>query len=137
MDPLSMTASLIAIMQLAQTVVGYLNDVKDASKEQANIAMEISSVNTLLIPLKCRVEGVQSGDPWFAVVQKLGDKGGPLDQFESTLKQLKSKVDPVDGFKKAVRLLTWTFNKTEVKAMQSRIERVKTLAIFALANDTL
>lgn len=132
-----MTASLIAIMQLAQTVVGYLNDVKDASKEQVNIAMEISGVNALLTPLKCRVEGVQSGDPWFAVVQKLGDKGGPLDQFESTLKQLKSNVDPVDGFKKAVRLLTWTFNKTEVKAMRSRIERFKTLAIFALANDTL
>jgi hypothetical protein len=124
-------------MQLAQTVVGYFNDVKDASKEQRDIAMEISSVNTLLTPLKCRVESVQSADPWFQVVRMLGDKGGPLDQFESTLKQLKSKLDPVNGFKKAVSLLAWSFNKTEVKAMQSRIERVKTLAIFALANDTL
>jgi hypothetical protein len=137
MDPLSMTASLIAIMQLAHSVVGYLNDVKNASKEQVNIATEISSVNALLIPLKYRVKDAQSGDPWFAEVQKLRDKDGPLDQFESTLKQLKSKVEPVDRFKKAVRLLTWTFNKTEVSAMLSRIDRVKTLVILALANDTL
>lgn len=132
-----MTASLIAIMQLAHSVVGYLNDVKNASKEQVNIATEISSVNALLIPLKYRVKDAQSGDPWFAEVQKLRDKDGPLDQFESTLKQLKSKVEPVDRFKKAVRLLTWTFNKTEVSAMLSRIDRVKTLVILALANDTL
>lgn len=137
MDPLSMTASLFAIMQLAQSVVGYLTDVKDASKEQISIATEISSVNTLLTPLKFRVKDAQSGDPWFTEVQKLGDKGGPLDQFESTLTQLKSKVEPVERFKKAVRSLTWTFNKTEVNAMLSRIDRVKTLVVLALANDTL
>jgi hypothetical protein len=132
-----MSASIFAIMQLAQSVAGYLNDVKDASKEQVSIATEISSVNALLTPLKYRVKDAQSRDPWFVEVQRLGIKGGPLDQFESTLKHLKSKVEPVDGLKKAVRLLTWTFNKTEVSAMLSRIDRVKTLVILALANDTL
>ena len=137
MDPLSMTASIIAIMQLAQSVAGYLNDIKDASKEQVRIATEISSINALLIPLKSRIKDAHPGDPWFAGVQRLGDKGGSLDQFESTLKQLKSKVEQADGYMKAVRVLTWTFNKTEVSAMLSRIERVKTLVILALANDTL
>jgi len=50
MDPLSMTASISAIMQLAQRVANYLNDMKDASKEQVRIATEISSVNALLTP---------------------------------------------------------------------------------------
>ena len=137
MDPLSMTASIITIMQLAQSVAGYLKDMKDASKEQVRIATEISSVNVLLTPLKYCIKDVQPGDPWFTEVQRLGDEGGPLDQFESTLKQLKSKVEQADGYMKAVRSLTWTFNKMDVSAMLSRIERVKTLIILALANDTL
>jgi hypothetical protein len=32
MDPLSATASVIAILQLSAKVLAYLNDVKDASK---------------------------------------------------------------------------------------------------------
>ena len=132
-----MTASIIAIMRLAQSVAGYLNDMKDASKEQVRIATEISNVNALLTPLKYRIKDGQPGDPWFTEVQRLGDKGGPLDQFESTLKELKSKVEQADGYMRAVRSLTWTFNKTDVSTMLSRIERVKTLVILALANDTL
>ena len=111
--------------------------MKDASREQVRIATEISSVNALLTPLKYRIKDVQPGDPWFTEVQRLGDEGGPLDQFESTLKQLKSKVEQADGYMRAVRSLTWTFNKTDVSTMLSRIERVKTLVILALANDTL
>ena len=122
MDPLSMTASISAIMQLAQRVANYLNDMKDASKEQVRIATEISSINALLTPLKYRITDAQPGDPWFTEVQRLGDKGGPLDQFESMLKQLKSKVEQADGYMKAVRSLTWTFNKTDISAMLSRIE---------------
>lgn len=33
MDPLSVTASIIAVLQLSAKVLGYLNDVKDASED--------------------------------------------------------------------------------------------------------
>ena len=132
-----MTASIIAITTLAKNVVSYLNDMKDASKEQARVTAEISTVDALLTPLQYRIKGTQSGDPWFTEVQRLGVEGGPLEQFKSTLMQLKSKVERADRYKKAVRLLSWTFSKTEVSAMLSRIERVKTLVSLALANDLL
>ena len=35
MDPLSVTASIIAILQLTSKVIEYLNDVKDAPKDRA------------------------------------------------------------------------------------------------------
>ncbi|KAI9768838.1 MAG: hypothetical protein M1840_004652 [Geoglossum simile] len=130
-----MTASIIAITTLAKNVVSYLNDMKDASKEQARVTAEISTVDALLTPLQYRIKSTQSGDPWFTEVQRLGVKGGPLEQFKSTLMQLKSKVEQPDRYKKAVGLLSWTFSKTEVSAMLSRVERVKTLVSLALAND--
>jgi hypothetical protein len=44
MDPLSVTASVIAILQLTGAVIGYLNDVKDAPKECQQCATEASNL---------------------------------------------------------------------------------------------
>ena len=40
-DPLSTIASLVAILQLAGTVVTYLNDVKEASNDRNRILLEL------------------------------------------------------------------------------------------------
>jgi hypothetical protein len=37
MDPLSVTASIIAVLQLSAKVLAYLNDVKDASRSRSRI----------------------------------------------------------------------------------------------------
>jgi hypothetical protein len=138
MDPLSLTASIIAVTQLASNIISYLNEAKDASKEQLRIATEISNVSALLTPLKSRIASAKPTEPWFATIQKLGDKDGPLEQFVFTLESIKAKVAKVDGgLNRAVRVLTWSFNKSEVAEMVARIERVKMLVILALANDTL
>lgn len=131
-----MTSSIITVTALAKSVVDYLIDMKDASKYQAQIIAEISAVEALLTTLRSRIGGTQSGDPWITGVQMLGVEGGPLDQFKSTLMQLKSKVEQVGKYKKAVGLMSWPFSKTGVDAMLLRIERVKLIVGLALANDT-
>lgn len=47
MDPLSVTASIIAILQLFTKVLAYLNDVKDASKDRVQCAIELSNFHSL------------------------------------------------------------------------------------------
>jgi hypothetical protein len=140
MDPLSLTASIIAILQLTSTVINYLNDLKNASKDQARCATEASNVYCLLINLKYRLEEAKSENAsWHTAVRLLNVANGPLDQYRSALEQLQSKVikASASGPQKAVRVLVWKFSKDEVDDILSRIERLKSLTQIALEMDYL
>jgi hypothetical protein len=56
MDPLSVTASIIALLQLSAQVLEYLNHVKNASKDRAQCEIEISNLYSLLVNLRFRLE---------------------------------------------------------------------------------
>lgn len=88
MDPLSITA---AILQLTSRVIEYLNDVKDAPKDRAQCAIEALNLYSLLTTLRYRLEG-NSNEPWYAEVQKLCTKDGPLNQYKLALGQLQAKT---------------------------------------------
>jgi len=92
MDPLSVTASIIAIIQLTSVIIGYLNDVKDASKDRARCAIEVSNVSALLVTLRYRLDEASSNDGWYVEVQALAAVNGPIDQYRSALEQLQSKL---------------------------------------------
>ncbi|KAK7177936.1 hypothetical protein PSPO01_16015 [Paraphaeosphaeria sporulosa] len=81
MDPLSAAANIIAVLQLSGKVLGYLNDVKDASKDRAKCAVETSNVHSLLINLRFRLE--EGSAPRYTAVRALGVENGPLDQFNT------------------------------------------------------
>jgi len=139
MDPLSVTASIIAIVQLTNVVIGYLNDVKDASRDRARCAIEASNVSNLLITLKYRLDEASSNDGWYREVQALATANGPIDQYRSALVQLQSKLTPTatSGLKKIGNALTWKFSKEEVTNILARIERLKSLTQIALEMDHL
>lgn len=58
-DPLSTSASIIAVLQLTGTVVQYLNDAKGASEDRQRILAEISSTSGVLFLLKDLAERAQ------------------------------------------------------------------------------
>ena len=139
MDPLSTTASIIAVLQLTTTLVGYLNDVRNATAEQRQVAIEASNLYGLLTSLRFRVETAQSADPWFQQVKMLGFKNGPLDQLQEILEMMVKKVSPSslrkrDHIQAAVK---WKFTKSEVEEMLKRTDRLKWLINCALTNDLL
>ena len=136
MDPLSITASIVAVLQLTHAVIGYLNDVKDASTDRARCALEASNLYGLLVTLKFRLEG-RSYEPWHAAVRALGVKNGPLDQYKHALEQLQKKITSGSGIKKIGNTLWWKFSKEEVTSILSRMERLKTLVQIALEMDHL
>ena len=109
----------------------------DAPQDRIDFLMEVSGLDVLLDALQKRVQEAKSGDPWLTELQTLGVENGPLDQFNSDLKRLALKLEPLNGLKEVRRRLTWIFNKTEIKDMLSKIERMKTLVTFALTNNLL
>jgi hypothetical protein len=135
MDGLSVAASIIAVLQLTGTVIGYLNDVKNAPKECQQCTIEASNLQTLLVNLRYRLEQGQAGRPWFTAVGALTVENGPLDQYKLALVQLQSKVETQDGIQKVKRRLLWTFKKEEVASILARMERLKSLVSMALEMD--
>lgn len=137
MDPLSLSAGIISLLQLTATVSSYLKDVKDAPKDRAKCDIEVSNISSLLTSLRYRLEGATSQDPWFIAVRALSVENGPLDQYKAALEQLMSKLAPADGLKRVGKALIWKFDKIEVEAILQRIERLKLLTQIALEMDHL
>jgi hypothetical protein len=137
MDPLSVTASIIAVLQLSVKVLSYLNDVKDASKDRTECAVETSSLHSLLLNLRFRLEGGDTSQPWYVAVRALAVENGPLDQFKHALETLQARMTDGGRLKKAGDALMWKFKKEEVAEVLARVERLKTLVEIALQMDHL
>lgn len=137
MDPVSLTASIIAILQLTSTVVGYLNEVKDAPKDRARCATEASNLFNLLNNLRYRLEEADTNQAWYTAIRALAVRDGPLDQYKLALEQLQPKVSSSSGIAKVGNVLLWKFSKQEVNLILSRMERLKTLIQIALEMDHL
>ncbi|KFY65629.1 hypothetical protein V496_02442 [Pseudogymnoascus sp. VKM F-4515 (FW-2607)] len=136
MDPLSVTASIIAIVQLTSVIIGCLNDLKGTSKDRAQCAIEISNVSNLLVQLMYRLNEGSSNDSSYAAVEALAAAEGPIDQYRSALEQLKSKfTSTASSGLKIGSALSWKFSKEEVANILSRIERLKSLTQIALEMD--
>jgi hypothetical protein len=137
MDGLSGTASIIAVVQIAGSVITYLKDVKDAPKECRKCMVEISNSNTLLLELDLHLSESSSQEPWYAEVRALRVKDGPLDQYNQALQHLLTKVEPKSKIRKLANVLTWNFIKEDVAGILTRMERLKSLVSIALEMDHL
>jgi hypothetical protein len=135
MDPLSLTASIVAVLQLAQTLTSCIYEVRNATVEQANLAIEASSLYNLLTTLRFRVEEAGLDDPWFNQVKLLGRENGPLDQFKITLETMVSELSSSRKREQITSALLWKFTKKEVENALARMERLKSLITCALTDD--
>ncbi|KAF2026442.1 ankyrin, partial [Setomelanomma holmii] len=120
---------------LSSKVVGYLTDVKDASRERATCAVEVSNLHSLLLNLRFYLEEGNANTPWHAAVRALAVENGPLDQFKQALETLQTKMTDRGRLKKAGDILLWKFKKEEVEGILGRIEHLKTLVEITLQRD--
>lgn len=135
-----MVARIITILDLTAKLTSYINDVKNATKEQTQVALEASFLSGLLISLRFQVEATEAAllsDPWFNQVKLLGREHGPLDQLHSILIKM---VEQLQGARKRDQVkisIMWTFRKTQVEDLLKKMERLKTLVQCALNGDLL
>ena len=138
MDPLSATASIIAILQLSAKVLTYLNDVKEASKDRVRCEIEVSNLHSLLVSLRFRLEEGSASQPWYTTVRALAVENGQLDQFKQALETLQTRMTDGGRLKNAAgEPLVWNFKKKEIASILGRIERLKVLVEIALEMDHL
>jgi len=137
MDGISVAANIIAIWQLTSQVIVYLNDVKDISKECRKCMVEVSNSNTLLLKLNLHLSESCSQEPWYAEVQALAVKGGPLDQYKLALEHLLAKIEPTNKIRKLTNVLMWNSLKEDIASIFLKMERLKTLVSIALEMDHL
>ncbi|KAI9857983.1 MAG: hypothetical protein M1813_007953 [Trichoglossum hirsutum] len=132
MDPLSISASIAALLQVSTGAIRFLRDVKDAPDDVRRLMVEVSSTRGLLMTL---LDLVESGEAGLDTVYSLSAPNGPLKQCRSTLDSLTEVFTPAMGLGKARKALAWPFQKGEVREVLCAIERQKTLFSLALHND--
>ena len=136
MDPLSISASITALLQLTSTIIQYLNGVKGAPEERRTIFSELAGVNEILLILQDEADQAKQGDQWCSTLHSLNVPDGPLDQFRKALERLASKfASSATGLKKLGKAISWPFQKEEIKEILGSIERQKGLLNLARQND--
>lgn len=139
MDPITVIGLVASVVQLIETtaiVVQYLNEVKNAPKERARLAQEVTNLLALLTTLRYKLEEANGTDPWFVGIRSLGVALGPLDQLKNAMEDLAKKLEARDGLKISKSLI-WPINKKECDRILAKIEREKTSIGLALQGDTL
>ena len=123
MDPLSLSVTLIALLQATTSVVKYIRDIKDGKEEREVLITEMSRLLQLLDKLKKELDEAEEEDPWFESYMTLT---GPNNTFEK-LQQLVSKLDkelqPQSQFRRLGQKFSWPLSKSRVKETLESIGR--------------
>lgn len=138
-DPITAIGLLASVVQVIDATIKtykYINDVRGADKERANLAIEVINLVPLLTKLRYRVEQAAPSDPWCKNILTLGGATGPLTQFKRTMEELHKKLEPPRSAKKRIgKSLVWSFEKKEVNQLLMQTERFKTCLLLTLQND--
>jgi hypothetical protein len=135
-EAVGLVGSIIAILELSAKVLGYLNDVKDASTDRARCALEVANVHGLLEKLRHRIEERNDPESWFQSARDV-IRGGLLDQFEAALIKLRDGLTAGGRFRRAAEALRWKFKKEEIRDILDRVARLNVAMITALQMDQL
>ena len=135
MAEVGLAASIITVIQLTGTVIGYLHSVKGATKDRERIIAEATNTSGLLSGLHFRLESADEGSDWYVAICALGVEGGPLDQYKAALELLQDRLAPPSRLHNMKGALVWHFSKQEVETVLEWIERLKSLTQIALEMD--
>ncbi|PNY26502.1 Ankyrin repeat domain-containing protein 50 [Tolypocladium capitatum] len=135
MDPLSGAASIIAILQLSSTLVEFIGACKGATTERRRLREEIRACTRILYELKDQSDDSEEGETWSETIRALEAPGAPLGRLWVALSIVRVKLEPKQGFMKAIASLQWPFEAAEVQKIIDAIDREKSLLHLALTNN--
>jgi hypothetical protein len=140
MDPLSITASAIAILQVSGAIIStcyqYRSRLKNAAKDASRIINELNDLRTVIDSLFALLEdeGNENTVPKSAL-GRLGEADGPLARCEACLQDLAKKLEPKDGWRAARASLLWPLREPEMAKTLQDINSTKSTVQLALAAD--
>ncbi|MCJ1404118.1 hypothetical protein MMC11_007343 [Xylographa trunciseda] len=137
MDPLSGTASVIAVLQLASSVLSacyrYQDKVRHAKKDILYLADELESLRNVLKSLKKIEDDEDEGSKHRETVKASTAK--TLDQCYRKLAVLDEKLSLKDGLRGIGQILNWPLKADDVSKIHGDLERFKGTLTLALATD--
>jgi hypothetical protein len=139
MDPISLTASAIAILQISGTIINlcynYRSRVKNAAKEASRIVNELNSLRSVIESLFIILEDESAKFTEHSALEKLAQDNGSLTRCISELKALERKLEPREGWRAARAAIFWPLKESDMKKFLQDVERTKSTTQLALAVD--
>ncbi|RYP52862.1 hypothetical protein DL768_002111 [Monosporascus sp. mg162] len=135
MDPLSTTASIIAILQLSSDVVKYIIGATGATKDRRRLREEILACESILLQLQDHADDADEGTKWWEKIKALEGPDTPLYRLGIALQAVMAKLEPKKGLDKALSALKWPFDEKEVEKLISAMQREKSLLQLAMTNE--
>jgi len=131
-DPLSISASIIATIQLTGTVIAYFEDTKNAAADQKKLLDETKAIQKVL-RIKTKIEHLLANydKEWTESMAELED---PLERLRKSVERLASKLKPASGINKLWKTVSWHARKEGIQEVILSIERYKSLFILAAQN---
>ena len=150
MDPLSITASIISVLQATNAVVSicyeYSCAMKNSSWELPRVTEEVKGLRNILETLEPLARKAENADPAaegrLPTLKLLCNHEGLLAMCLGELEVLKKKLDPPDwsgqvGSKRRafVQALSWPLKEGDTKKTLEKIGRLKATLNLALTVD--
>jgi hypothetical protein len=139
-DPLSATASVITVLELAKAVQSYLLAVKDAPKECKKLLLDISYIHGLLDILHGTMIEVDNAADWAGTTRVLARSDSPIANIKALLEPLEAKLKKQagrSGVAKFTGYIIWPLSKSQTEAVLQAVKRQQDLLMIALDNDHL
>ena len=118
MDPVSLGASIVTILQLSSSIINFLSAISSSTVDIRNLMIEISATRGLLSSL-AEVAALDEG--WNEKLREMSTKDGPLQMQETLLRKLEESLDPETGLggrlRQWGRRLNWPFKLEETREM--------------------
>jgi hypothetical protein len=140
MDPLSVTASVIAVIQLTGSVISavynYRKGVKNAPEDAAKIIQDLTGLSHILERLLQMIENERSTKvARLASLEGLVSPNGPLQLCQETLSTLNAKLQPENGWRAVKQSLMWPLKQDYIKNTLDQIATAKETIGLALTVD--
>ncbi|KAB5575789.1 ankyrin repeat-containing domain protein [Coniochaeta sp. 2T2.1] len=131
-DPLSAAASIVALLQLSGTVIGYLREIKN--RDSPRLRSVLRSTEGVLQTLQETIEDAQlePTETWSKTIRTLDGDEGPICQLSAALGSVNALLQ---RHASGPRKFLWPFKKGEVDELVQSIETQKLLLTLALEND--
>ena len=140
MDPLSVTASIIAVIQISGAVVSicyeYRSAVKGAFKAAIRITEEVKSLQDVLERLLKLVElETARGSSSLPTLRPLTEPGGALLRCQEDLSALRDRLGSVQHGNLLMKTLKWPLTERDVEKTIERLSIIKGTISLALITD--
>lgn len=138
MDPLSISASIVALLQVSGNVINLISTITSSSAEIRCLAVEISTTRALLSSI---ADIAEVNETWNENLRRLTVEDGPMQMLDALLSKLERRLNQEVRVKSDLRQLrkklSWPWRVEETRQMVNTARETRGLLAGALAVDHL